>query len=163
MVTEQHIWQELAQVADPEIPTLSITEMGIVAAVELDPQRRSVRVKITPTFVGCPAIELIRREIEQRLMRLPLEEVRVEVTYDPPWNSNRLSPRARELLRNFGIAPPPEYAGTDFPLQLLQEAVPCPYCGGTNTVLQTPFGPTLCRALHYCYDCRQTFEQFKPV
>ncbi len=163
MVTVEDIWQKLSTVYDPEIPGLSITDMGIVADVQLDATAGEVVVKITPTFVGCPATALICSEIEQRLLQLPLRRVQVEVTYDPPWTTNRLSEKAREVLRRFGIAPPPVYEGPEFPLELLQAKVPCPYCGGTDTVLQSPFGPTLCRAIYYCNTCRQAFEHFKPV
>ncbi|GBD07038.1 Putative 1,2-phenylacetyl-CoA epoxidase, subunit D [bacterium HR21] len=163
MVTQEDIWRELQTICDPEIPQLTITDMGIVADVQLDSQQGRVLVKITPTFVGCPATALICSEIEERLRRLPLREVRVEVTYDPPWNTNRLSERAREVLRRFGIAPPPLYEGPEFPLSLLQEPVECPYCGSMETQLRSPFGPTLCRAIYYCTACGQAFEQFKPV
>ncbi|MCS6965933.1 MAG: phenylacetate-CoA oxygenase subunit PaaJ [Candidatus Kapabacteria bacterium] len=163
MVTQEDIWRELSTICDPEIPNLSITDMGIVADVHLDVEAGRAIIKVTPTFVGCPATALICSEIEQRLRQLPLREVAVEITYNPPWTTNRLSQRAREVLRQFGIAPPPPYEGTDFPLDLLREAVECPYCGSTDTVLQTPFGPTLCRAIYYCNTCRQAFEHFKPV
>lgn len=163
MVTREDIWRELSTICDPEIPDLTITDMGIVAEVQLEPEAERVLVRITPTFVGCPATALICAEIEQRLRQLPVQEVRVEVTYDPPWNSNRLSERAREVLRRFGIAPPPVYDGPEIPLQLLHSGVPCPYCGSTETTLRSPFGPTLCRALYFCNTCHQAFEHFKPV
>ncbi|MEN3026490.1 MAG: 1,2-phenylacetyl-CoA epoxidase subunit PaaD, partial [Chlorobiota bacterium] len=150
MVTYEDIWQALSTVYDPEIPNLAITDMGMVADVQLDSNSERVVVKLTPTFVGCPAIPLIRAEVEQRLRQLPLRDVVVEITYDPPWTTNRLSPKAREVLHQFGIAPPPVYEGPEFPLELLREPVECPYCGSVDTVLQTPFGPTLCRAIHYC-------------
>ncbi len=163
MVTREDIWRELSTIHDPEIPGLTITDMGIVADVQLEPEAGRVLVRITPTFVGCPATALICSEIEQRLRRLPLQQVQVEVTYEPPWNSNRLSERAREVLRRFGITPPPVYEGPEVPLQLLEANVPCPYCGSTETTLRSPFGPTLCRALYFCNACRQAFEHFKPV
>lgn len=162
-MTSEDIWRELQTISDPEIPQLSITDMGIVAEVRLDSEQGRAWVKITPTFVGCPATAMICAEIEERLRRLPLREVQVEVTYDPPWNTNRLSERAREVLRRFGIAPPPLYDGPEFPLSLLEEPVECPYCGSTETQLRSPFGPTLCRAIYYCTACHQAFEQFKPV
>lgn len=160
MVSYEDIWRELSTIDDPEIPGLSITDMGIVAGVELEGE--AVRVKITPTFVGCPATALICAEIEQRLRRLPVHEVRVEVTYEPPWTTDRLSERAREVLRRSGIAPPASPV-PEFPLALLQEPVACPYCGSVDTELRSPFGSTLCRAIYYCHACDQAFEYFKPV
>jgi ring-1,2-phenylacetyl-CoA epoxidase subunit PaaD len=163
MVTVEDIWRELSTICDPEIPNLTIVDMGIVAEVQLDAATQSAVVKITPTFVGCPATALICSEVEQRLRQLPLRDVRVEVTYDPPWTTNRLSERARAVLRESGIAPPPLYEGPEFPLELLQQPVPCPYCGSAETELRSPFGATLCRATYFCRTCRQAFEQFKPL
>lgn len=159
MVTPDQILASLQTVKDPEIPVVSIVEMGLIADVQTAPN--AVRVKITPTFAGCPAVEVMRSESETRLRELGIENVSVQITFDPPWDSNRISPEGRRKLKAFGLAPPRPHSGN---LDLIQlELVNCPYCGSADTKLESAFGPTLCRAIHYCYGCRQSFEQFKPL
>ncbi|MBI3244257.1 MAG: phenylacetate-CoA oxygenase subunit PaaJ [Chloroflexi bacterium] len=159
MITESQIIAALQDVHDPEIPTLSVVELGLIADVQVD--ENSVRVKMTPTFAGCPAVEMMRGAMEERLRQLGLADVKVTITYDPPWNSNRITPEGRRKLKAFGLAPPAPYSGELNLIQIMD--VPCPFCGSHNTTLESPFGPTLCRAIHYCHDCQQSYEQFKPV
>lgn len=159
MLTPDQILAALQAVKDPEIPTVSIVEMGLIADVYTAPD--SVRVKITPTFAGCPAVEVMRAESEKRIRELGIENVSVQITFDPPWDSNRISPEGRRKLKEFGLAPPRPHSGNVDLIQL--ELVNCPYCGSSDTKLESAFGPTLCRAIHYCYSCRQSFEQFKPL
>ncbi|MEK7325781.1 MAG: 1,2-phenylacetyl-CoA epoxidase subunit PaaD, partial [Chloroflexota bacterium] len=118
-------------------------------------------VKMTPTFAGCPAVEMMRQAIEDRLRQFGLAEVKVTITYDPPWNSNRITPEGRRKLKEFGLAPPVPYSGELNLIQII--TVRCPFCDSHNTTMESPFGPTLCRSIHYCHDCQQSFEQFKPV
>ncbi len=159
MVTEAQIFAALHAVKDPEIPAVSIVELGLIAEVRVEGER--VRVQLTPTFAGCPAVEVMRAEAEKRIRELGIEAVRVELTFDPPWDSNRLSAEGRRKLKEFGLAPPRPYAGA---LDLIQlELVDCPFCGSADTRLESAFGPTLCRAMHYCRACQQSFEQFKPL
>jgi ring-1,2-phenylacetyl-CoA epoxidase subunit PaaD len=159
MLTETQILAALQTVKDPEIPAVSIVEMGLIADVQTRPD--SVRVKITPTFAGCPAVEVMRAESEKRIRELGIENVSVQITFDPPWDSNRISPEGRRKLKEFGLAPPRPHSGV---LDLIQlELVNCPYCGSADTQLESAFGPTLCRAIHYCHSCQQSFEQFKPL
>jgi len=157
--TISDILAALQDVHDPEIPTLSVVELGLIAEVQVD--ENSAQVKMTPTFAGCPAVEVMRRAMEDRLRQLGLAEVKVSITYDPPWNSNRITPEGRRKLKEFGLAPPVPYTGELDLIQIMD--VPCPFCNSHNTALESPFGPTLCRAIHYCHDCQQSFEQFKPV
>jgi ring-1,2-phenylacetyl-CoA epoxidase subunit PaaD len=159
MFTQDQILAALHDVKDPEIPAVSIVEMGLIAGVEIGPDR--VGVKITPTFAGCPAVEVMRAGVEQRLRALGVKEVRAEITFDPPWDSNRISPEGRRKLKEFGLAPPRPYSGSVDLIQI--QFVNCPFCDSADTVLESAFGPTLCRAIHYCNHCRQSFEQFKPV
>jgi ring-1,2-phenylacetyl-CoA epoxidase subunit PaaD len=157
-------------VADPEIPHVSIVELGMIGRIEADD--RSIEVELLPTFVGCPALELIRSSIEDRLAD-DGREVRVEVSFATPWSSDRISPGGREKLRLSGFAPPPPVrAGRALPMLDLpaidatafgNEVVPCPFCGSERTTLESPFGPTLCRSIRHCDACRQPFEAFKPV
>ena len=159
MITEAQILAALQDVHDPEIPALSVVELGLIADVQVG--ENSAQVKMTPTFAGCPAVEMMRGAMEDRLRQLGLADVKVTITYDPPWNSNRISPEGRRKLKAFGLAPPAPYTGELNLIQIMD--IPCPFCNSHNTTLESPFGPTLCRAIHYCHDCRQSFEQFKPV
>jgi ring-1,2-phenylacetyl-CoA epoxidase subunit PaaD len=159
MYTQDQILAALQDVKDPEIPAVSIVEMGLIADVRVEGE--SVRVKITPTFAGCPAVEVMRVESERRIRALGAEDVRVDITFDPPWNSDRISAEGRRKLKEFGLAPPRFHHGA---LDLIQlELVECPFCGSADTALESAFGPTLCRAIHYCRNCQQSFEQFKPL
>lgn len=159
MIYQEDVWLALRDVKDPEIPTLSLVDMGIITGVEID--NDNIKVSMTPTFVGCPAIEVMRSEVEERLSAMQPASLQVVVNLDEPWDSNRITDEGRAALKKFGLAPPPKYE-MEFELEILERAA-CPYCGGTNTVMQTPFGPTLCRSIHYCNDCSQAFEQFKPI
>lgn len=160
---EQAVWQALAEVKDPEIPTVSVVDLGMVHRVEVADGR--VRVELLPTFVGCPAIDLIRRAVAERLESFA-PVVEVEATFAEPWTSDRITPEGRRKLRESGFAPPPGAAAGDQPLFAtiaMRPAATCPYCGSADTTMENPFGPTLCRAIFYCNGCRQPFEQFKAV
>jgi len=150
----------LEEVADPEIPTVSIVELGMIQAIDVEPER--VRVELLPTFVGCPALEIIRGAVAERLRAFG-RPVQVETSFATPWTSDRISPEGREKLRRSGFAPPP-HLGTGRLLPMLGEApVRCPYCGSDRTTLENVFGPTQCRSIRHCAECRQPFEAFKPV
>lgn len=160
---EARVWDALRGVADPEIPAISVVDLGVIGAVEVSAER--IHVDLLPTFVGCPAIGVMRQQIGERLGALGIaERVEVEVSYDPPWTSDRISEAGRERLRASGFAPPvaaPSVSGLD-ELMVLSVAE-CPYCGSRNTSLDNAFGPTLCRSIHHCADCNQPFEQFKTL
>ncbi|GAB1430677.1 phenylacetate-CoA oxygenase subunit PaaJ [Ignavibacteria bacterium] len=159
MISPEDVWCALHDVKDPEIPTLSIVDMGIITNVKVE--NGHIKVSMTPTFVGCPAIEVMRKDVELRIAEMNPESVEVEVNLDVPWDTNRITDNGRAALKKFGLAPPPRYDMV-LELEVLERAV-CPYCNSNNTEMQTPFGPTLCRSMHYCKDCFQAFEQFKPV
>ena len=152
---EQEIWDLLADVPDPEIPMISVVDLGIIRSVERDAAH--VRVEIMPTFVACPALDLIRETIRERLTGLA-PQVDVVTTFVEPWTTERITPEGRRKLRESGFAPP-----LPGDVELLPTAPECPYCGSHHTALENPFGPTLCRAIYYCHDCHQPFEQFKRV
>ena len=165
VATRDSVLAALHDVADPEIPAVSIVELGMIDGVQVD--RQGIRVELVPTFVGCPAIELIRSNVEDRLARF-CQPVRVEVTYDTPWSSDRISPGGRAKLRHSGFAPPPPVRpGRALPMvdgnSVDLAPVACPYCGSRRTRLESVFGPTQCRSVRYCADCRQPFEAFKPI
>jgi ring-1,2-phenylacetyl-CoA epoxidase subunit PaaD len=157
----------LDDVADPEIPTVSIGELGMIGRVEVSDE--VIRVELLPTFVGCPALEVIRAAVAERLETFG-RRVEVETSFATPWTSDRISPAGREKLRRSGFAPPPHLAaphakaGRSLPILALDAVpVPCPYCGSSNTTLESAFGPTQCRSIRHCADCRQPFEAFKPI
>lgn len=162
---EFQVWAELARIPDPEIPAISVVDLGVIGSVQVDEDR--VRVRLLPTFVGCPAIDVMRKQITDRLTAIDVADaVDVEVSFDPPWTSDRISPEGRERLRLSGFAPP-QTAETQGLIGLDDLAVmpiaACPLCGSRNTTLENPFGPTLCRAIYHCANCRQPFEQFKQI
>jgi ring-1,2-phenylacetyl-CoA epoxidase subunit PaaD len=161
MVTSEQVWAALGELPDPEIPVLSLVELGVVRDVQVEDGH--VRVSFTPTFLGCPALELMMRQMEARIAQLGAAPD-VRVVRDEPWTSDRITPEGREKLRRAGFAPPaPRSAGTPQLVQLRSRAFRCPYCGSTDTELSNIFGPTPCRSLRYCNGCRQPFEQFKTV
>ena len=153
------IWQTLNTITDPEIPIVTLVELGIVRDVQLGGEK--VIVSITPTFAACPAMHHMREEIVGQLQSIGLAQVEIRTTLNPPWTSEWLSDEVRSKLRQFGLAPPPHHSG-DIELAL-QEVVTCPHCGSQDTLLDSPFGPTLCQSLHYCRTCRQSFQRFKPL
>ncbi|HLF29322.1 MAG TPA: 1,2-phenylacetyl-CoA epoxidase subunit PaaD [Anaerolineae bacterium] len=158
-ITTQQIWEALEDVKDPEIPVVSLVELGIVREVELIGDRAVVT--IAPTFVGCPALIPMREAIVERVKLLGVHEVEVKTSLNPPWTTEWMSASARAKLQSIGFAPPPHHTGA-IDLVLLEPAT-CPRCGGSDTVLDNLFGPTPCRSLYYCHTCRQSFEQFKPM
>lgn len=158
----------LDEVADPEIPAVSIVELGMVERIDV--RADVLRVELLPTFVGCPAVEIIREAVAARLEAFG-RPVQVEMTFSTPWTSDRISPEGREKLRRSGFAPPPHLGsvGRGRPLPIVDPmfgaaaAVACPYCGSMETTLENVFGPTQCRSIRHCAACRQPFEAFKPV
>jgi len=156
-VAQLYNW--LDDVKDPEIPVLSLVDLGVITSIKVEGEK--VYVEMTPTFVGCPALEVMKQEIASALRRRGIAEVEITVSFREPWSSEKISQRGKEALKKFGISPPP--AGKIFTdLQLLDHAE-CPRCSGTRTEIKNVFGPTLCRSIHYCLDCREAFEQFKPL
>jgi ring-1,2-phenylacetyl-CoA epoxidase subunit PaaD len=162
-VDEAVLRAALAEVPDPELPVVSIVDLGMVEAVDVT--EAEVRVELLPTFVGCPAIELIREAVAARIAPLvPGRHVVVAASLRRPWTSDRISERGRALLRAAGIAPPlPGHGPGELPLVRLDAPVACPSCGSMRTRLENAFGPTPCRTIRYCVDCRQPFEQLKTV
>ena len=160
MVTEERVWEALAEIPDPEIPPISIVDLGVVRSVAVE--NGTVHVEFTPTFLGCPALEVMRDAIAGKIRALGAEP-HVEVVLDDSWSTDRITPEGREKLRRSGFAPPaPRTVGGPTLVQL-QRGFRCPYCGSTDTRLDNLFGQTPCRSIRYCESCRQPFEQFKTI
>ena len=158
-ITEDSIYAWLEEVKDPEIPVLSLPDLGVITGVKVDGNH--VLIEMTPTFVGCPALDMMQTEIREVLKRNGIGKVDIEVSYKKPWTSDLISEKGKKALKEFGLAPPPArqlFADLD----ILENAA-CPRCGSTQTELKNAFGATLCRAICYCHACQETFEQFKPL
>jgi ring-1,2-phenylacetyl-CoA epoxidase subunit PaaD len=158
-ITPEAVLEALEAVKDPEIPVISVVELGVIRDVVVDGRR--VVVTMTPTFAGCPALHVMEAQVADRIRRLGAEAVDIRWTLSPPWTTDWISDAARGKLQAFGLAPPPRHNGL---IQIiLAETAACPYCGAADTALKNPFGPTLCRAIYYCNACQQPFEQFKAL
>jgi ring-1,2-phenylacetyl-CoA epoxidase subunit PaaD len=160
MVTVERVWDALAEIPDPEIPAVSLVDLGVVRTVAIEGDR--VRVEFTPTFLGCPAVEVMREQMAETIRELGAQP---EVEIAPEgWSSDRITPEGRRKLRESGFAPPaPREAGPVTLLQIQRAVHGCPYCGSEDTRLENLFGPTPCRSIRYCANCRQPFEQFKTI
>ena len=164
-ITEQEVRDALLDVMDPEIPNLSIVDLGVVRNIEVG--ESAITVELMPTFVGCPALEMMKEGVRERLGPLVGgRAIEVRVTLGEPWTTERITERGRQVLKSSGFAPPPPIAampargGSFIPMMPVAQ---CPYCDSRNTIMDNAFGPTLCRAIYYCRNCRQPFEQFKQV
>jgi ring-1,2-phenylacetyl-CoA epoxidase subunit PaaD len=158
--TEQDIWQWLEAVVDPEIPALSITDMGIVRQVTVG-TTGAVEISITPTYSGCPAMDMITVNIKAVLQERGLDFVTVTSLLSPAWTTDWITPRGREKLLESGIAPPQKASPDVRTLLPGQAVVPCPLCGSSDTALLSQFGSTACKALYRCNSCREPFDHFK--
>lgn len=160
MITSiKEVYEWLEEVKDPEIPVLSLVDLGVITEVEVDGEK--VSVELTPTFAGCPAMEVMKNEVIEKLKSKGISSVSVNISFRIPWSSDFISEKGKKALKQFGLAPPPSNKVFQ-DLEILESAI-CPRCDGENTELKNPFGPTLCRAIYYCNTCHEAFEQFKPL
>lgn len=151
----------LGTVKDPEVPVLSVVELGIIRKVEV--RDDGVKITITPTYSGCPAMHVMEEDMRGALAGHGIGEVEIETVYAPAWTSDWIPAEAREKLRRFGIAPPgPADQGGLIALTRRAALVVCPYCGSANTERRSEFGSTACKAIHFCNACSQPFDEFKP-
>lgn len=156
--SKEEILKVLESVTDPEIPVLNVVEMGVVRDVKAGEE---VIVVITPTYSGCPAMDVIASDIRSRLEEAGITDVKVETQLSPPWTTDWLTDEAKKKLEDFGIAPPAVTTADKKALMGQQETVKCPYCGSTNTVMKSAFGSTACKAFYQCNDCKEPFDYFK--
>jgi ring-1,2-phenylacetyl-CoA epoxidase subunit PaaD len=160
----EQVWDWLAEVPDPEIPVVSVVDLGIVRDIQWNDD--ALTVAITPTYSGCPATSVIALEIENALRRHGLDSVRMERRISPPWTTDWITETGREKLKGFGIAPPVGEAGSLPGLSRLGRkaaVVACPHCGSTNTSRVSEFGSTPCKAQYRCQDCLEPFDYFKCI
>jgi len=160
MDTSARIKAILETVMDPEIPTISLVDLGIVTKMESRAAQHAY-VQLTPTFSGCPALRVMEELVRDALTDAGFQEIEVETSFETQWNTNLISEKGRAALLKHGLAPPVKHEGY-IELDVLSDT-PCPLCNSRNTTLQSPFGPTLCRSLHYCNNCSNAFEGFKPI
>ena len=160
-MTAEQVWAALAEVPDPEIPVISLVDLGVVRDVAVDGDR--VTIEFTPTFLGCPALDAMRVRMDEAVRSLG-GDPDVRVVLDDSWSTDRITPAGRAKLREAGFAPPaPRRPGEPTLVQLQTGAFRCPYCGSSDTHLENLFGPTPCRSIRYCDACKQPFEQFKTI
>ncbi len=162
MLTRDEIYDVLQTVPDPEVPVISVVELGVVRDVVIDGD--AVKVTMTPTYSGCPAMKEMEADIRTALHARGVANVDVELVLSPAWTTDWIGPEAREKLRRYGIAPP----GKAEPQGLItltraRQAVRCPWCGSSDTTLQSEFGSTACKAIHKCNACLQPFDAFKAL
>ena len=165
MLTREDIWTVLEGVKDPEVPVLSVIELGVVRDVEVD-EARGVTVVVTPTYSGCPAMQVIEDDILAALRAHGIDQARVRTTYAPAWTTDWLTDEAKRKLEAYGIAPPGAAPPEDdelVPLRRRAEIVRCPYCKSGATELRSEFGSTACKSIRFCNACQQPFEQFKAI
>jgi ring-1,2-phenylacetyl-CoA epoxidase subunit PaaD len=156
---ENKIWALLADVPDPEIPVLSILDLGVVRKIEIN---KEIEITITPTYSGCPAMNVFQDDIINKLKENDINNVKIKITYSPAWTTDWINEKSKDKLRDYGIAPPEE--GTQDKGVLFQEGkqkVTCPYCKSKDTKLTSQFGSTACKSQHFCNSCVQPFEYFK--
>lgn len=156
-VSTGRVFEVLMDVKDPEIDSVSIIDLGMVE--EVTTLGNTVKVVLLPTFLGCPALEIIKKNTIEAIHQLPeVEDVEVEFVFHPPWTSDRITEEGHANLREFGIAPPPRHFEEDGSWH-----VDCAYCGSTYVTMENIFGPTACRSILYCKSCKNVFEAMKPV
>jgi ring-1,2-phenylacetyl-CoA epoxidase subunit PaaD len=162
-LTEQAVWHLLEGVPDPEVPVLSVLDLGVVRHVNVEHTAAgdTVRVTITPTYTGCPAMDTIASDIRSMLTAEGVEQVDIRMQLTPPWTTDWLSEAGKRKLEAYGIAPPVEPSGDVNALFGEPLVVPCPQCKSTHTVLVSQFGSTACKALYKCNDCLEPFDHFK--
>ena len=162
--TVAEIWKLMAEIYDPEIPVLPITDLGIVRDIQLNGSADNPRVSIaiTPTYTGCPAMDVIRMNIRMKLLAHGLKNIDVKTVLSPPWTTDWMTAQGKDRLKKFGIAPPnPSHSVCSTELFQEQEAVQCPHCNSYNTKMISRFGSTACKAQYQCNECQEPFDYFK--
>ncbi|HNL07023.1 MAG: phenylacetate-CoA oxygenase subunit PaaJ [Chitinophagales bacterium] len=158
---ENDILTALYAVKDPEIPTISVVDLGIITNIHCE--NGMAQITMTPTFTACPAIKILQEEVKNAAEALDfVEQASVMIDYSTPWTSDRITDIGREQIKAHGLATPARLNGKEADIDTIANTN-CPHCGSAETSLNILFGPTLCRSMHYCYHCKQAFEAFKPI
>ncbi len=161
MPTKKNILQLLSQIPDPEIPVITIAELGVIREVLINADE--IEIKITPTYSGCPAMKQMENDIKNILKKNGFEKIKLTTVYSPPWTTDWLSTEAKEKLRAYGIAPPEHSTQDKSWLSGKPKTVNCPRCKSSHTKLISQFGSTACKALYQCEDCLEPFDYFKCI
>ena len=162
MVTEQEIREILEDVKDPEVPVLSVLDLGIIRKVEVNPSEDDkIRIIITPTYSGCPAMDVISMDIRLKLLEKGYKNIEVTQQLSPAWTTEWMSEAGKKKLKDYGIAPPNPKQQFCKEEMFMQEMVSCPRCNSHNTTLISQFGSTACKAMYRCNDCKEAFDYFK--
>lgn len=161
MLTEKEIYDILSEIPDPEIPVITIKDLGILQRVEVD--GNSCEVFITPTYSGCPAMKMIEDQIQEALAPYQITTIKVKLIYSPAWTTDWISAEAKEKLRIYGIAPPEHSSVDKGALTGKAKELKCPLCNSKNTEMISQFGSTACKSLYRCKDCKEPFDYFKCI
>jgi len=159
MVSEQDIWHLLEEVKDPEVPVLSIVDLGIVRRVSTEDDQ--INITITPTYSGCPAMDVINMDIRLKLIEKGYRKINIQQSLSPAWTTDWMSDEGKRKLKAYGIAPPNQKQQFCTSEMFAEEAVQCPRCSSYNTRLVSQFGSTACKAMYQCSDCKEAFDYFK--
>lgn len=161
MSDKENIYALLNEIPDPEIPVISIVELGVIRDIEA--RGNSVNITMTPTYSGCPAMKQMEDDVRKKLVESGFEEVKITTVYNPPWTTDWLNEEARRKLQNYGIAPPEENTTDKSFLTNKPRHITCPRCKSKNTAMVSQFGSTACKALYKCNDCLEAFDYFKCI
>ena len=161
MFRKEEILNALNEIPDPEIPVISIVELGVIR--EVKPDGKKIEVIITPTYSGCPAMKQMEADVRKKLLEKGFEEVRITTVFNPAWTTDWMSETARKKLQDYGIAPPEESTNDKSFLTNKPKFITCPRCKSKNTILISQFGSTACKALYKCNECLEAFDYFKCI
>lgn len=161
MLSKEKITALISEIPDPEIPVITISELGVIRDVIVNGD--NVEVKITPTYSGCPAMQRMENDIKEILHKNGIANLKITTVYSPPWTTDWITDEAKEKLRKYGIAPPEKTTEDKSWLTGKSKIVKCPRCGSVNTKLVSQFGSTACKALYQCQDCLEPFDYFKCI
>lgn len=161
MYSKQNIFDFLHEIPDPEIPVISIVELGVIR--EVFTNEKSIEVIITPTYSGCPAMKQMEDDVRKKLVEKGFEEIKITTVFNPAWTTDWMSAAARKKLQNYGIAPPEESTSDKSFLTNKPKFITCPRCKSKNTVMVSQFGSTACKALYKCNECLEAFDYFKCI
>ncbi len=162
MKTKEHILSLLSEIPDPEIPVITIVELGVIRNIDVI-NDTDIQLTITPTYSGCPAMKQIEDDVRKKLMKNGFSSVKINTIFSPPWTTDWLTPEAKEKLQKYGIAPPEHTTEDKSWLTGVAKSVTCPRCKSKNTKLISQFGSTACKALYQCQDCLEPFDYFKCI